>query len=277
MPTIIFLNRQFKKVNSDILVSLTPGCVEGKGVFETMQIRQRKILDFDAHMNRMKQGLDRLGLCSPYPTSALRRTIQKILSLNKLSDARLRIMIWKEKQGATHVAIIAQALNAPSKFRYDSGFSAIVSEMIRPQSQYSHLKSIQYHIFRRAFNEARQKGYAEAILLNSKGELVEGATSNVFVIKNNIVYTPLMRSGCLNGITRRNVLSLLRDLNIKCRVKSLKVLELIAADEAFLTNSLIGIVPLTKVNEKEIGKSHPGPMTLQIMAAYRDSMKSRLT
>src|SRR3989338_4834892 len=173
MSITIFFNGQFKRADKSWLESLTPGYVEGQGVFETMKFHQRKILDFDEHMDRMTRGLRLFRLKSPFLKSALKNKIEKVLSLNKLSDARLRVMVWQEKQGTLHTAIIGEPLSRPAPRIYKKGFTAIISKCIRHKTEYSHIKSIRYQIFRRALLEAKAFGFNEAILLNPSGSIVE--------------------------------------------------------------------------------------------------------
>src|SRR3989338_508856 len=128
MGITIFFNGQFKRADKSWLESLTPGYVEGQGVFETMKVHQRKILDFDEHMDLMTRGLRLFRLKSPFLKPALKNKIQKVLSLNKLSDARLRVMIWQEKRGPIHTAIIGEPLSWPKLRIYKKGFTAVISK-----------------------------------------------------------------------------------------------------------------------------------------------------
>jgi branched-chain amino acid aminotransferase len=106
------------------------------------------------------------------------------------------------------------------------------------------VKSLDYGLFAEAFAQARAQGYDEALLLNRSGFIFEASRANIFWIKDKVLYTPPLSSGCLNGITRRQVLKGAKSLKIPVKEGSLTPEILKGADTAFLTNSLIGIKPI---------------------------------
>jgi branched-subunit amino acid aminotransferase/4-amino-4-deoxychorismate lyase len=120
----------------------------------------------------------------------------------------------------------------------------IISTVTRPSLRFSHVKSLDYLCFRKAYLEAHRKGADEAILLNHRGELVEGSRTNLFWMKDNVLYTPAIQCGCLNGIGRQLALKNARQKGIPVKFVHAKPQTLFAADKAFLTNSVMGPVPL---------------------------------
>ena len=273
----IFLDGRIVYVSRRCIEPLAPGILQAKGVFETMlaclQQAGKKdwgrpvILAFEEHMKRMEKGLRLLGIDNPFSSDSLEEIMEALLEKNRIHKARVRVSVWQDKQGIRS-AIICQPFYSYSKDKYIRGFSAIISSRIRKKNRFSHIKTFKYSCFYEAFAEANSSGYDEAILLNSKGELVEGARTNLFWIKNGVLFTPAVRCGCLNGITRRLIIRCARSTGISCRAVSAGCGDLLNADEAFLTNSLHGLMPLVRVGADLIGSGRPGIITMRLADAY---------
>ena len=172
------------------------------------------------------------------------------------------------------IAIVGEESKGYSPGRYSKGFKVIVSKTRRPKTRFSHIKSMDYGCFRKAFIEAKEKGCDEAILLNNRNELVEGSRTNIFFVKKGILYTPATHCGCLNGITRRIVLRLARQMDIPCKSVIADVSVLRQADEAFVTNAVMGVMPLTVVEGQAIGRKGAGPVTKKLLNAYYTNVHS---
>ena len=115
-----------------------------------------------------------------------------------------------------------------------------------------------------ALDQARRKGFDETIFLNTAGHLCEAATANLFLVKDGVLFTPSLASGCLPGITREVVIELAGEEGIPCEVGALTLADLQAADEVFLTSSTIGAVPLSRLGDRVLD---PGPVTRRLREA----------
>jgi branched-subunit amino acid aminotransferase/4-amino-4-deoxychorismate lyase len=124
--------------------------------------------------------------------------------------------------------------------------------------------------------EARAAGCDEAILLNEKGCLAEGSTTNIFLVNNGELVTPSSGSGVLPGITREAVLEISQASNIKTLEGQVELKELIEAEEAFVTNSILELMPLTRFDGKPIGTGKPGQLTRKLIAAYRELIREAM-
>ena len=248
----IFLDGNIVKATPRLLKSLSPGIVKGKGVFETMRSYQGKIFALDDHLRRLNKGLKILRIQCSYSSSKLQSYLQDVLKVNHLKNARLRLSVWQEGQ-KVHTAIVCEKFPILSKKK--KGFKAVISKYKLKSEKFPTIKSIQYSPFRKAFLEAKAKGYDEAILLNQNNEIVEGSRTNIFFIKDNQLFTPALTTGCLEGITRRYVMQCAKKLRFSCREVHATLGELLEADEVFLTNSIIEIVPLGFINGQKIGKT----------------------
>jgi branched-subunit amino acid aminotransferase/4-amino-4-deoxychorismate lyase len=116
---------------------------------------------------------------------------------------------------------------------------------------------------------ARDAGYDEAIFLNEQGYLAEGSTTNIFLVSHGELFTPCFESGVLPGITRDAVLEIARSSNIKATERWVNLNELVEAQEAFVTNSILELMPLVSVEGRLIGSGKPGKLTRDLLFAYR--------
>jgi len=201
------------------------------------------------------------------------------IQANKLSDARVRITISTGEGGMVPdpstcskptVLILAEHYKPYPEQVYQKGFRAVVSSIRRnSQSPLSRLKSANYLESILARQEARAAGVDEALCLNEKGLLAEASMSNIFLVTDGILRTPGLESGILPGITRETILELASQPGINTLEHDIRLDDVFQAQEAFLTNSLIEVMPLTEIEGKAIGSGRPGPLTQRLMAAYK--------
>jgi branched-chain amino acid aminotransferase len=208
------------------------------------------------------------------------------LEANKLEDARLRLTITAGEGDMTPdpdtcpvptILITAQNLVPLPADKYESGFKAALSSLRRnSQSPLSRSKSTCYMENILARMEARAAGCGEAILLNEQGYLTEGSTSNIFLVSKGELITPSLESGVLPGVTREAVLEIARASNIKTLERQVELKELVEAEEAFITNSILELMPLTWFGGRPIGTGKAGQLTRVLVAAYRELIEEAL-
>lgn len=257
----LFLDGKFVAADEKLLKQLTPGIIKAKGVFETLRVDEGVAVLLQRHLARLESGLKKFRIPLPYSRPALRRYLKETLRRNGLKNARVRLMVWQEGK-CVHAAIVALPYQPFSLEKYRKGFRAVFSDLrCDERSHFANIKSIHYQPFYCAYQTAQAKGYDEAILLNRKGDILEASRSNIFIVKDGILLTPGLKSGCLDGITRWAVIKRARKAGISVREADLKPSDLLAAKEAFLTNSLWKIMPLTWLNHRPIGDGKPGRMT----------------
>ena len=242
----ILLNGQILKADKARLHSFTPGILKARGVFETMRVDRREIFDFKDHLKRMRKGLNFFHLKMPYSARRWIDHIQELLGLNNLKEARVRLMVWRGKN-TTQSAVICQAMKKQKK-----RWKVIIQKVKGLEQRPSGIKSLDYSLFRKNLLKAREKGYDETILVNESGYLAEGTRSNLFFVKDKILYTPSLQCGCLRGITRQHVLQSAKKLGMICKEIKAAPDRLLSADEAFVTNSIVGIMPLVRAGKVKI-------------------------
>ena len=278
MSEIVYLNGSLIPRNQASVSVLDYGFLYGFGLFETMRAYEGKVFQLNKHLNRLARSAETLGIA--FPAIDWEGAVMDTLSANNLGDARIRVTISIGEGGMVPdpatcekptVLILASPYTPYSREVYEKGFRAVISSIRRnSQSPLSRLKSANYLESMLARQEARKAGVDEAICLNEKGLLAEASMSNIFLVSDGILKTPGLESGILPGITRETVIEIASQSGIDTLEQDIKSEELFRAEEAFLTNSLMEIMPLTAINDKPIGAGKPGEITRRLIVAYKE-------
>ncbi|MBE0430724.1 MAG: aminotransferase class IV [Dehalococcoidia bacterium] len=287
MAEIIYLNGQLVPRAAARLSPFDHGFLYGYGLFETMRAYNGHIFRLDRHLARLRRSAGMLGLSHDVIAAlsldkgdrSLGSACIATLEANKLRDSRLRLTVSAGEGDMTPdpgtcsqptILVTARSLVALPPQKYESGFSAIPSSLRRnARSPLSRLKSTCYAENILARMEARAAGCDEAILLNEQGYLAEASMANIFLVRGGELITPSVESGILPGIAREAVLEMAQTLNIRTSERQVQPGELAEAEEAFLTNSILELMPLTRFEGKPVSTGRPGPLTQKLMAAYR--------
>jgi len=280
MEEIIYLNGNLIPHPQAKLSPFDHGFLYGYGIFETMRSYDGNIFRLDRHLARLHHAAGTLGIAHKLTTFDLERACHDVLNANKLADARLRLTVTAGEGDITPnpdtcsgitVFIVARKLVPQPPESYQQGYKAILSSYRRnSHSPLSRLKSTSYMENVLARQEARTAGVDEAVLLNEKGFLAECSATNIFLISAQTMITPAVENGALPGITREAVLESAKSMGIMTIVKLVELGELLTAREAFLTNSILEIMPLTHLDDKPIGSGKPGPITQRLMSSYQE-------
>ena len=244
-----------------------PGFLFGWGVFEPLRTYGDNIPFLSEHIARLNKGLSLLGI--EEVEIEWEKEIRALLSQNNLKDGYVRLTAYK-KRGGTGLIIYVDKFGYYPDQIYEKGFSAIISPYKRYIGDIScQVKSLSYLTNRVSWLKAQVAKKNEALILNTDGYLTGGSRGNLFIVKDNKVITPTIDCGAFSGITREAVIKILKDLDIE--VKECKVLieDLSSADEAFITSSLMEVMPLVEAEGKNIGDGKPGNITLKVLSEYR--------
>lgn len=254
MKKIIFFNGKFIQEEEAKVSPLSPGFLYGWGLFETMRSYRSRIVYFNTHLQRLKNSCDLINITLPYPLEKLKNHLEQVVKINGLQDAYVRITLWRSQAGAD-VLIVAQPYRPFSKDKYKEGFHAGISRYRQNGDSFCvHLKTTNYLLYQLSYLEGKFKGFDEAVILNNRGYITEASRSNIFLVRAGEIITPPLASGCLSGITRRVIFDLARKYRIKIYENNLTIIDAEDAQEAFLTNSLMGIMPLASIEKKAIGR-----------------------
>ena len=126
-----------------------------------------------------------------------------------------------------------------------------------------------------ATQDAKQRGFDEAILLDQSGNVSEAPGENLFLVKNNMLVTPPLNSSALDGITRKSIITLAKDMKLKIKVRKVSKKELRLADEIFLSGTAAEITPIIRIDKKKIGSGKVGNITKLFMDTYSDIVMNK--
>lgn len=232
---------------------ITPGFLYGWGLFETMRSYNNKIVYLNEHLARIKNSSKLIKMTFPYSQARLKKIIKETVKINNFKDAYVRLTLWVKSNNLTDTSIIVRRYKPFSAKKYKRGFSCSISLLrLCEDSFLAGLKTTNYLLYQLSYLEAKNKGFDEAIILNNRGYICEGSRSNIFFVKDNEIFTPALECGCLDGITRQVIFDMAKKYNIKIEEGRFTLGNLYEADEAFLTNSLMGVMPLESIEKQLI-------------------------
>jgi branched-chain amino acid aminotransferase len=240
------------------------GFLFGDGLFETLRVDDGRARDVDAHLDRLLAGLRRVKIEIPEDRSTLERAVAEIAAASPQPVARLRLTITQGSGGHPTRLFTAAAYEPPGEELYRGGVLVRLLPQYRVDSSgpLAGLKSLCYQANRLALRRAEAQGAWEALLQNEHDRLVEGTRSNLAVVFADGIVTPPKSDGCLPGTVRRRLLEVgaLKEWPLSPE-------DLVNAQEVLLMNSLIGVLPVSRINHREIPT---GPAAGQLRALWEE-------
>ncbi len=255
------------------------GFLYGDGVFEGIRVAGRGVYRMEDHLRRLETSARAIGMELPGGVDAIREILLETLRAYDRDDAYVRLIVSRG-EGALgvdpttcprpRVVCIVDAIRIFPPEKLCDGIELITSSLRRPGFDVLDpgVKSMNYLNNALAKLEARRRGADEALMLNGEGRVAEASVANVFCAREGALATPPSSDGALGGLTRKGVLELAAELDIPAEERSLVRVDLLAADEVFLTGSGAGIVPVKSLDGESIGAGRPGPLTLRILEAF---------
>jgi len=276
MADIVWLNGKLLPRSRAKISVYDHGFLYGYGLFETMRAYGGRVFRLQSHLDRLASSAAKLSMT--LPDFDLAKACYAALGANNLSEGRIRLTVTPGPgelspdiatcKGGTAVVGV-RPVTPPSDDKYEQGYWAAQSAYRRDSaSPLAQVKSTCYVESVLARREARRIGVDEVIMLNEKGQVTEGSITNVFMVENGTLVTPSLSSGVLPGITRKIVLDLAKTMGVRSEEREVAPAELGAADEAFLTNSVLEVMPLTLFAGKPVGSGEAGPVARRLRAAY---------
>jgi branched-chain amino acid aminotransferase len=258
------------------------GFLYGDSVYEVTRAFSGVAFALDDHLDRLERSAQGLLMRTP-SRAAIKKAVVDTIAASALDDAYVRIVVTR---GAGEIAldpaaadeprliVIVRPPKPPAPEAYRDGVEVAIVGRTRfapgvPTSTVDpQVKSGNYLGSVMAVAEARKRGAYEAILCDNVGRITEGSSSNFFIVRGGWVSTPPLSVGLLEGITRRKVMELLDGEKIRWSEQALWPIDLHRAEEAFLTSSVRGVVPVSRVDGEPVGDGKPGPITRRVMQAY---------
>lgn len=219
----------------------------GYGVFETILVKEGLPCFIDKHYERLLKACSRLGLELKTDINTIFAQASKLAEMQNITDGRLKIICFRDLNIDSTLVTLSEYHS--EAIHIEKGISIQTSSIKRnPFSPFCYIKSLNYAENIIAKAEAKSQGYDEALFLNVNNQVCEGAVSNIFWIKGDIVHTPELSCGLLDGITRNQVIDICSKLGYNLLKGKYALPEIMQADEVFVTNSLLGIMPVHKVD-----------------------------
>ena len=255
------------------------GFLYGEGIYETMRTYGGRVFLYERHMRRMRRSARMMALALPFSDDGLAARIGETIGAAGLGghDAHIRVIVTRGIGELTYdlaatptpsvVLIVKPHIDLPAT-AYEHGVRVVIVDVVRnhPASVSPMIKSNNLMNSALAMQEAIARGAFEGVMRNYRGELAECTTSNLFVVKNGVAMTPPLDAGILPGVTREVLLEASRSSDVDVREHLLRDDDLFGADEAFLTGTTRGVVPVVTVDDSTIGTGRPGPVTQKLRA-----------
>jgi len=270
---------------------LTHGLHYGTGVFEGERAYDTQqgpaIFRHIDHLERLFKSAELYYMPIPYTLEELRAATHELIAANELRECYIRPIVYRGYGSMglypldcnVEVSIAAWSWGAYlGEEGKQQGIRAKVSSWRRipHDALIPHAKaSGQYLNSVLAKIEATKAGYQEAILLDSRGFVCEGSGENIYVARDGVIATPPQTAGILDGISRKSVIQIARDLGYEVVERDLARAELYLADEVFLSGTAAELVPVREIDDHQIGGGRPGPVTREVQRVFDDALHGR--
>jgi len=252
----VFLNDRIVEAADACIACNDAGLLYGMGLFETMRCHNRRVFRLDDHLERL--------------------AIDSLLEANGLDEARLRLTLTNGPLGddasskPTLLITATEFTPYPAEY-YEKGVRVVLTEARQnPTDPLSGHKTTCYASRLLVLEKARKKLAAEALWFTTDNRLAEGCISNVFLVKDGVVHTPDLSAGVLPGIARKTVVELAETDSMELAEKDLTINDLLGADEIFLTNTIMLILPVVAVEAHTVGNGKPGRITTRLFKLFKE-------
>jgi branched-chain amino acid aminotransferase len=259
------------------------GFLYGDSIFETVRTYNGKAFALADHLARLARSAERTFIELPVPLDKMAAEVEHGIALAQNPESFARIMITRGSgplgldpalaRDPTRVVIV-EPFVPPLPEAYRDGIQAICYRTVRSTdaTPAAGAKVANYLTSVLAIREARKQGASEAFIIDGRGRVLEGTTSNVFLVKHGRLVTAPEESGILSGITRAYLLRAAERLGIEVSIRDIREEELLEADELFISSTLREVLPVTRLDGRAVGEGRPGPVTRQIHEEFRKAM-----
>jgi len=287
----IYLNGRMLTPDQATVRADDAGLLHAVGLFETMAAAHNRVFRLQQHLDRLAQSAKDLGLAREMDTAELAEAVRKTIEHNGLEQARLRLTVTAgslmaagEGQSPPRTVLVQPSL--PTQYDpnyFERGITAVIAQAAaNPFDPMGGHKTLNYWPRLRTLRQAAEQGAGETLWLNVSNHVASGAISNIFAVKDEQLLTPFARgeevkdalpAPVLPGITREAILEIADQENIAVTKRMMSVEELLDADEVFLTNSSWLMLPVTQIEQKQIGQGKVGPLTHQLRNQLLETME----
>ena len=266
------------------------GLQHSVGLFETFGARNGRIFRLQEHLQRMAQSSHDLGFCPNLDTKMLAAAVSQTISHNRILDARIRVTLTAGAVSLLHAAskpiepTVLVTPTIPTRYApeyFSNGIAVVIAgPLANPFDPMAGHKTLAYWQRLRSLRHAASQGAGETVWLSVSNHLVSGAVSNLFLVRDGCLLTPIARgeevpnalpAPVLPGVIRGTIIEIAQALGLDVYRRTLNIDDLLEADELFLTNSSWWVLPITRVEAKTIGPV--GPLTCRLRKALLDRVE----
>jgi branched-chain amino acid aminotransferase len=273
----VFLNEGLIDSSAACILASDGGFLYGSGLFETMRCNKGVVFCLEDHLDRLFASAEKLFIRNDYGKKYIHDAVYAVLEANALVNARLRLTLTSGAMSAdetnrksTLLIAATELQDYPAQY-YQKGIITVLCPFRQNTTEPTcgH-KTTSYFSRMLALKDAQAKGAAEALWFTTDGRLAEGCISNVFIVKNSSLLTPTLSTPVLPGIARKAVSELAGKNSIQLIEKDLSIDDLLGADEVFLTNVIMKVMPAVGIENHVIGNGKVGAMAKNLLTLFDD-------
>ena len=274
MHRFLLYNGQIKQTSEPLISPGQTGFMNGWGVFSTIRIFDGILFEFGRHYSRMRHDAELMHVPFPFSAAELQAQLQSLIAANQAVNATLRVAVVRNHGGSFEGTGILRPADLVAFTADLADWGTAVRLYYVPQgrhggSPFSGTKVTSWAQNLTWYEEAHQRGYDEVILLNERGQVSECTSANIFLIRQNNIWTPpLNTSGCLPGITRALLLEEIRLAGIAISEHEFTPADVETADGVFITSTTRNLLPVREV--EGIGLKQSGPVLEKLQHAFRE-------
>ena len=280
MAIAVMIDGELRAPGAQLVSVFDRGFLYGDSVFETLRTYGGEPFGLAEHMDRLARSAALVFIELPVPRATLEAEVRAAVRSGQNPESYVRVMVTRG-QGALGLdpglaerptrVIIVQPLITPPERSYTEGVAAIT---YRTQRQVDATSAVgakvgNYLVSVLAMREASRVGAVEALIVDSRGAVLEGGTSNIFLVKDGHLITPDISAGILAGITRAHLLRVAEALGVSVELRTPSVNDAYDADELFISSSIRELMPVVKLDDRSIGDGKPGPVFARLRAAFQ--------
>jgi Branched-chain amino acid aminotransferase/4-amino-4-deoxychorismate lyase len=257
MHRFLLHNGQIHEATEILLSPGQVGLLNGWGVFSTVRVHEGVLFAFERHWARMKRDAELMRVPFPWTANSLETELLKLVEANNARNATLRVAVIRNRGGVWEGPGIQRDVDLVAFTTQLKDWGPGVKLGVVPNARHAASRFAGTKVLSWAQNlifseEAHEKGLDEVVLLNERDEVSECTSANIFVVKGSEVLTPPLSSGCLPGVTRQVLLEEIRVPNLTIREEVLRLADMEAADEVFITSTTRDLLPITAIEGLKI-------------------------
>lgn len=281
MSQKVYLNGELVEKDEAKVSVWDHGFLYGDGIFEGIRAYNGRIFRFEQHIDRLYESAKAIMLDIPLTKEEMEEAVIETIQANELEDCYIRLVVSRgvgdlglnpESCPESNVIIIASDIELyPEKF-YKEGLEVVTVPTRRniPEALNPRIKSLNYLNNILAKLEANRAGVLEAVMLNNEGYVAECTGDNIFIIKDDTLITPPVFAGALKGIKRDVVLEIAPKLGLEVKEELFTRHDLYTADECFLSGTAAEVIPVVKIDDRDIADGTPGDYTWDLIDSFRE-------